>query len=168
MKYSWTEQNKLTWQKLTSVIDKRVTSVYVNFYAFQAEKQLDDTPLQLNFTDGTIIFLDGESDGESLRVAMDAWHDPFSDKNNLENTLYIQQFGHWIQVNVSDELPFEQIVRKAITRIHPIINQFGRLNGVQFEIGDIALNFVVDFDECHIVWGNSNLSDMYTVINELN
>lgn len=153
MNDQFTEQDKSTWQKLTSVVGKKVTSIYVNSYLFQTERRLDDTPLQLNFSDSTIIYLDGESDGESLRVTMAAWHDPFSGKVDLENTLYIQQFGNWVQDNMSDTHPFDQVVGKVIEETLPIINQFGKLSGVQFVIDEVILNFEVNFDECHIVWG---------------
>lgn len=167
MSYTWTEQNQQIWQNLKKTIDKQITSVCVNLYLFQAEEHWDNTPIQLHFADGSVVYLDGDSAGESLRLSTDVWHDPFSGKLDVENTLYIQQFGCWIQKDVSGISPFDQIIRKSISAVHPIFNRFGTMNGVQFIIENVTLNFVVDFDECQIVWGESNpvLQDnMYTVI----
>lgn len=170
MVFQWSPQNSEMWASLEQVIGRQIISVLINVYAINGIHKQDDTPLQINFLDASVIFLDNHSDGESLRVNKSGWIDPFNLQTDQKVENNRQEFGRWIQKDVSREAPFEDLIGKIIKDVHPIFNIDGKLAGAQFDVDSITFSFVVGFDESNIIWGIQNpvlQKKMYTAIRSL-
>jgi len=142
------------------VVGRTIHRIHRVLYIFEGEIDWNDAALQLTFTDSSVLLLDGDSDGESLKMSLSPWRDAFSGKLDAENKAFIQKHGKWSLIDVSDMMPYHSLLGKAIDTVRPIFNPFGTLCGVQVSIGEHSLNFVVEADECHILW-NSDKPDLF-------
>jgi hypothetical protein len=144
------------WQVVKSTVGRVVDRIHLVTYVFQDETNWDDTPLQLSFTDSSVILLHAASDGEALHASSIAWADRFAEKQDKINDEFIQTHGRWLLRDMSSAKTFSSLIGASIDSTYPIFNRFGILNGVAFRVAKQCLDFVVEWDECHILWGSDN------------
>lgn len=143
------------WKDIERTIGKKIKKVHVALFVYKRRRRWDDSPLQITFADDSIILLKGDGN-DNLRVTNSAWKDEFQDDLSQEDKDFIQKNGKWSSFDVSETQPFDLLLEKSIQVILPILNQFNTLNGVQFQIGDLYLNFVNIADQSRILWGDNN------------
>lgn len=156
MVFQWSQENQESWTIIRKFSGQSIKKFELNYYVHDSQEDYSDTPLQITSAEGAILFLKNSSDGESLKASGDKWIDAFNFEMNEENRSYVATSGKWMQQDVSTEAPFKEIVGKTIVEINPAFNHFGKLCGVQFKAGATTFTFIVLFDECHIVWEDSN------------
>ncbi len=145
------------WQVICGFVDKTVQTLHRVHHVLHGEVNWDNSlPLQITFSDGSILLLKGGSDGESLIASASPWIDPFEGKLDEENRTYIRIHGTWMLLDVTDKSPYESVIGKSLTSVLPITAENGTLCGVQMCISETYLNFVVVWDECHVLWGKNN------------
>lgn len=132
-------------------VGRTIRHIHRLLYVFADGIDWGDGALQLTFTDGGVLLLDGSSDGESLKASRSPWVDAFSGKLNEKNRDFIRHYGKWSLADVSDLPPYHSLVGMTIDTVRPIFNPFNTLCGVQISADGQDLNFVVEADECHIL-----------------
>lgn len=140
-----------TWQLIQSGRGRAIASLSVLVYEQGGELSWEDTPLQISFACGNVLFLDSMPNGEELRVQLTAWQDPFAGNLTPENQEFVGSYGKWKVIDISTVEPYRSLIGQVIKEINPIVNQFGTFSGVQFGFESTKLYFIVEFDECHIV-----------------
>lgn len=124
----------------------------VKFF-FRGKVDSDDTPLQIQLKDDEVLFFDAGGDGESLKVKVDAWVDPFTTPISEENQEYLESHGKWEIVDVSGDDFFGKIIGEKITEIEPVYGHAGKLVGATLILPTARLNIVVEWDELRVRWG---------------
>lgn len=150
------EQDYKVWKLVQNSIGKTIKALHVILYAYREQYDWSDIPMQLNFQDGSTLLLQGHSNGERLQASERGWEDPFEGKLDEANQQYINQHGRWIQQDVTAKEPYSQLIGKKILEVLPITNQFSTLSGVCIKTQSTWLNFFIEFDQCHILWGEDN------------
>jgi hypothetical protein len=140
------------WQVVEMAVGQTIHQIHRVLYMFEGQIDWNDGALQLTFTDRSVLRLDGASDGDTLQASGSPWADPFSGKLTAENKNFIRMHGKWALVDVSDMPPYDSLIGEKINKVHPIFNQFGTLCGVQVLVKEQCFNFVVEADECHLLW----------------
>ena len=146
--------NDGAWQIVKIMVGRTIQRIHRVLYVFEDEIDWNEGALQLTFTDGSVLLLDGDSDGESLKVDGAPWLDAFSGKLNEKNKVFIQKHGKWSLVDVSEMMPYNLWPGVTVDMIRQIFNRFGILCGVQVSGGEQNLSFIVEADECHILWNS--------------
>jgi hypothetical protein len=150
------QNNQITesWQLVKALVGRTIKGIHLVAFVFKDEVKWENTFLQISFTDDSVILLDGEGDGETLRVQPFAWVDPFAGVLDQTNKEFIQTHGKWELFDVSNREPFNQLLTQPVDAVQPIFNKFGKLHGVQIFVSNQCLNFVIEWDEGHISWGS--------------
>ena len=138
---------------LRPVLGKRIRGIFRVWYDFQGELDKSDGPIELDFSDDSVLVITGQSDGESLKVSNARWRDPFEPPISRENEDYISQYGRWRRVSVSDEEPYKEFVGRSVAAIDLLENQFGRLAGAGIIAAGGSMYIVVEGDEDHVYFG---------------
>lgn len=145
------------WPTMLSFVDRTVKDILRVHHIFQGEVDLDDNlPLQLTFDDDSILFLEGAGDGEALIARTYAWVDPLKGKTDEASTEFINLYGKWSLFDESTLPPFNLLIGHKVQQIFPILSAHKTLSGVQMIINGNYMNFVVVWDECHVLWGKDN------------
>jgi hypothetical protein len=145
-----------TWELVKAIVGRTVDKIYLVAYQFHDETKWENTPLQISFVDGSVLLLDAAGDGETLRAQASSWIDPFAGELSQANKEFVQTHGKWKLLDVSFQNSFSLLLNESVKSVNPIYDRFGALSGVQISIAEQYLNFVVEWDECHIFWGKVN------------
>lgn len=140
----------LPLSSLQTMVGRRLVSASRILFEAPGASLSSDGPLELHWDDGTVTLLDGDADGESLRVLGAPWADPFAESISEENSRYIAEQGRWRRVDESREPPLAAMLGNALTSVTLLKNPFGRLAGVWLRAEDCSLAFVVRGDECQV------------------
>jgi hypothetical protein len=127
------------------------------FYLFEGSLDRSDGELQLEFVDGRVLFLTGDSTGELVQARSDSWRDSFAEPLSLENEDYLESHGRAVMTDVSGDAEFRSIIGRALQSVYPLTNKFGRTIGMQLGFEKCLLNFFVSGDECLVTWGRAGV-----------
>jgi hypothetical protein len=134
-----------------SLVGKRITHVARVLYEYRGEVDPGDGALELGL-DGQTLLLDGESDGERLRVSEQPWVDPFEEPLSEENRRFVETHGKWRRVDCSRSDVYSGLLGQVITDACALNNKFGTLAGLRISVPTAGIWFVVDGDESHVYW----------------
>jgi hypothetical protein len=140
--------------RLSSIVGDVIRSVRRIHYVVRNSPNLAVGALELEFTDGSVLFLDSAGDGESLRVSTEAWPDPFAeDRLTPENREYVARSGKWTRFDVSREPLYAHLVGAAVEAIEPIASPSGKIVGavLRTTAGDIRAD--VEADDLYVQVG---------------
>jgi len=104
-------------------------------------------PIELSFTDGSVVRLDVGPDGEALAIATSAWVDPFAPPLSTENELFVETSGKWSAFDVSGQAPYSKLVGAAIAEVKPHYTPNGKPVGATIHAGSAVVRANVDADE---------------------
>ncbi len=138
--------------ELAKLVGKRVARIVRILFELNGRFDQDDGPLELHFDDGRVLLLDGEGDGETLRLRSAAWADPFAEPLSAENRRFVAESGRWRRVDCTNAAPFTDIAGGTIESAQLLDNQFGVPAGVALHIVGRTLWFIVDCDESTVHW----------------
>ncbi len=149
------------WETICHCVGQRISSLYrvIDYNFLTGEmRQENDAELQINFSDGQVLLLYGGTAGQALKAGNTSWQDPFAGKDEAFQVFLNDYHGWWAKlVDVSGEEHYRDVVGGVIEAACPIVTAevVNWLSGVQFVIDDIQLNFIFVWDECQLLWGNS-------------
>lgn len=138
-------------RKLTGRTVVRIDRV---FYEANGVIERGDGPLEIYLDDGSVLLLDGASDGESLRVRGTPWADPFEGEISPESEEFIAESGKWTRVSVSKEALYSEMIGARVKAVEILENEFGRSAGMSIETDARTLWFVIEGDEAHVYWAS--------------
>lgn len=138
---------------LDGLVGRRLTYVARVLYEYRGEIGADDGAIEVG-TDRGVVLLEGDRDGESLRIRAEAWEDPFKEPLSEENRRYVDEHGRWRRVDVSKQQDYRDLIGERITRASLLTNEHGRIGGVRLSISTRDIWFVVEGDECHVRWAH--------------
>lgn len=124
------------------------------FFEFMDVIESEAGPLEVHFTDGSVILLDEGPDGDSLRVDTQPWVDPFAGELSPENEAFVAQCGKQTRVPVSDDPLYRELVGATVKSITVLQNRYGRESAIAVETDARTLWFAVGADECHVFWAH--------------
>ena len=139
---------------LSKGLGKRIRRVARILFVRKERPQPNDGALELEMDDGSVLLLDGASDGESLRVRSEAWLDPFQPPLSDENAQYVEEHGKWSRVDVSGDAPYAPIIGTHLLAVTVLENEHGRVAGVCLSTEGPPIWFAVAGDESHVHWGH--------------
>lgn len=113
-----------------------------------------DGPLEVHLDNGSVLFFEGASDGESLRMKCGVWADPFGGEMSPENEKFVEESGKWTKIPVSREAPYSKMIGAAVKAVEILENEFGREAGLTIETDARTLWFVIQGDEAHVYWAS--------------
>ncbi len=149
----------LAWPIVINYIGDTIISMAQVRNVRNDELRADDIlAVQLNFEGGRSLLLKGAGDGESLIAETNQWQDLLEGKQAREVQDYVEQFGHWALIEISQEIPYSALIEKVIQTVYPITATNDALSGVQFVIDGKYLNIIVVWDECWVLWGRHHES----------
>jgi hypothetical protein len=112
-----------------------------------------DGPLELELEGGRVLLLDGAGDGESLRAKEGTWVDLFAEPLSEENARFVEESGKWTRVPSSRLEGYIDFIGERITEVSAIAARDARgVAGVRLSVAKKSLWFVVQWDECHVLW----------------
>lgn len=138
---------------LDTLVGQRLSHFARVRFEYRGEIGADDGPLEVGI-DGGVVLLEGDGDGESLRVLAEAWKDPFAEPLTDENRRYVDEHGRWRRVDVSNHEDYRALIRGRVAGASLLKNEHGRIGGVRLSISTRDLWFVVEGDECHVRWAH--------------
>jgi hypothetical protein len=99
-----------------------------------------------------VFLVDGEPDGETLRVKTASWFDPFEGRSSPENQAFVAESGKWVRVPMSNEAPYNEFINTKVCAVEILRNRFGNTAGFAIETSGRTLWFVVQGDESRVYW----------------
>lgn len=106
---------------LEACIGRMLTGIRRVWYEFRGQVDQTVGALELTFDDGATVVLDSGANGQSLRVTLGSWRDPFEGELTPENQQFVESSGKWSGFDVRDEAPYVDLVGERLTRITPIL-----------------------------------------------
>ncbi len=132
------------------VVGRSVVRVRRIFYVHAGEVNRTVGAIELLFHDGSIIYLDGGSDGQSLVVKSAPWIDPFEGVLTPENEEFVRTHGKWTRFDVSNEEEYEGLIGKAVDSIDLIQTPRGKVVGATFWLSLQRLRVEVEADDVYV------------------
>jgi hypothetical protein len=133
-------------ESLKSAVGQPVRRVRRIHYTFDGVADTDFGPVEL--TVGKRVFLiDNASDGDSLRVLAEEWHDPFAEPMSPENREFVAKSGKWTAYDVSGDPEFAAFTGDLLQSVEPFSNSDGKVTGVALRTaggGTVRLDVIAD------------------------
>jgi len=99
----------------------------------------------------------GDELGAVQRVVVGSWVDPFREPLSEENRAYVESHGKWTAFDTSATPEMAPLVEQIVRRVLPIRDQAGLRRGVQLDLGDEQVTYVVDGDEGFVYRGPATI-----------
>lgn len=138
-------------EQLNRLVGQVILEVNRVLFKFKGEFD-EDGPLELLLESGEAVLMDGDGDGETLRIRNTRWVDPFRGPLNEENKCYIESHGKWTCVEVSHQPYYRDFKGEVIICVETLSNEFGVEAGVSIETKTAKLWFTVMADEYWVTW----------------
>ena len=142
---------------LTPMVGRRIARIEQVFYVFKGAVDRSDCVLQLRMDDGSVVHFATGADGASLRVVVGSWVDPFPEPLSEENRAYVESHGKWTAFDTSATPEMAPLDGQIVRRVLPIRDQAGLRRGVQLDLGDEQVTYVVDGDEGFVYRGPATI-----------
>lgn len=134
------------------LIGATVTGIARIFYEYRGTTERADGPLELTLGERTVL-LDGQSDGQRLRVRQEAWNDPFAEPLSAENHAWLAEHGKWVRVDCADQPEYADFIgRQIVACVLLREDAFGSIAGLKISVAPRSLWFIVQGDESHVAW----------------
>jgi hypothetical protein len=116
-------------------------------YVFKGEVTSCAGPIELCFTDGSVVLLDAGPDGEALTVKAAAWTDHFAEPLSRENMEFVEKSGKWAAFDVSAQKPYSRFIGERIRQVTPIRTLENKITGVTLATLPSTLRVEIEGDE---------------------
>jgi len=140
------------WQLIVNKLSKKVLSIEFIKYEFQGEVDPSNTLVQINFEDGTSVYFTPDRDGETLKVCLYSWDDPFAGDLSAEQILFVERSGKWSKQDVSSLEPFNRFIGESISEITPIRTN-SKITGIIIIANGAYMKVIIEWDESHVSIG---------------
>ena len=119
-------------------------------YVVRGEITSDMGPIEIVFTDGSVVLLDAGSDGESLDAKSTAWVDHFAEPLSAENKRFVEESGKWTAFDVSAQQPYSRLISQRIVEVVPVRTLEDKIKGAMIRTARGVTQVEVDADEVSV------------------
>ncbi|KIR62878.1 hypothetical protein TK50_18235 [Micromonospora haikouensis] len=109
----------------------------------------DGGPIELKLENGAIFRLESGADGESLRLGVGGWCDPFAEPMSVENREFVARSGKWVAFDVSCESGYKELIGRRVGDLGLLV-EFGKIVGADLSFGSTTLRVSVRADELFV------------------
>lgn len=153
-----------TLEILAAIVGLTIQKVNVIYYSHQGEVIGTDCELQLEFTNGTVLYLGNAGyDGQSLLASREPWEDVFDEDISEATQDYINKYGKWVINNYTNKKPFATLSNKSIKHVRVLINAVGALSGIELQLNDSTIYYFIDSDEGHLAWSAKEINQRFDI-----
>lgn len=131
----------------TALLGRIVASIRRVIFELAGRSRTGNGPLELGFTDGNSLLFQPAPDGECLAVSVGPWTDPFTPPLSDENETFVKEHGKWTGLDISNKVPFNQIVGSKAEFVLPIRNLRNGVVGLEVSFSSVVLRAEVEADE---------------------
>ena len=114
---------------LTNAVGATVQCVRRVHYVFNGRPDTDFGPVEVTIGGQGFLF-DGAPDGGALRIAEQAWEDPFSEPLSEENQEFVENSGQWTAFDVSTVGLWAKLIGEPLADVETITNEDGKTTGI--------------------------------------
>ncbi|MBI1284974.1 MAG: hypothetical protein GC183_11620 [Thiobacillus sp.] len=134
------------WSTICALVGHEIAAIATIYTVLTDEdNQHALVGLQIMFARGDSLRLESDPAEQDLRAANKAWTAALGETPTDRFLL-----------DVSGQERFSDLIGQTIQATYPIKTTNNWLSGARFEIGSNVLNFVIDWDECYVFWGDGS------------
>jgi hypothetical protein len=139
-----------TFELLSSLQGRVVKQIRKVRYTLRGKVTSDAGPIEITFTDDSIVLLDAGPDGEALAVKLTAWVDYFAEPLSIENRRFVEQSGKWAAFDVSDQEPYSRFIKERVGQVIPIRTVENKIKGVTLATAQCSFRVEIEADEVSV------------------
>lgn len=131
-------------------IGERVIGIRRVLFCHGATVSGDEGPIELSFSDGSVLLFECGGSGEDLSISRAPWLDPFEEPLSPENTEFVMQSGKWEAFDFGSHLwSYRRLIGRLLTSATPLGSDSMRLvlEGSAMDIAAVADELRVRFVE---------------------
>jgi len=133
----WSRSSRLS--TVPDVVGRTITRIRRLHYVYHGEANMMDGPIELTFSDGSVILCDASADWR-LEFYGSAWVDTLEQPLSELDRTYVDRYGKWTAFDVSGSAPHEWLVGGTVRQANPQYNDLLELTGLVILIDDAVLN----------------------------
>lgn len=132
---------------LNNVLSSKVSRVRrINYVEPTGHFNPTEGPIEFTFDRSFTLRLESGADGESLRVSVGEWVDPFAEPLSVENREFIEASGKRAAFDVSELEGYKLLIGQRVENFS-LMTRMSKIVGVRLVIGPGALIAEVGADE---------------------
>lgn len=133
----WNRGSRL--RAVPDLVGREITRIRRLHYVFQGEVNASDGPIELSFTDGSVVMCDAAADW-TLEFFGVAWVDPLPDPLNDLDRAYVDRYGRWAAYDVTELAPYSSLAGSTVQQAIPQFNDLLELTGIVIRTSDSVLD----------------------------
>ena len=133
----WNRGSRL--MAVPDLVGREITRIRRLHYVFQGEVNASDGPIELSFTDGSVVMCDAAADW-TLEFFGVAWVDPLPDPLNDLDRAYVDRYGRWAAYDVTELAPYSSLAGSTVQQAIPQFNDLLELTGIVIRTSDSVLD----------------------------
>lgn len=133
----WSRANRLS--SAPELVGREIARVRRLHYVFQGEVNASDGPIELTFSDGSVVMCDAAADW-TLEFFGAAWVDPIREPLNESNRAYVERYGRWAAYDLTEQVPYSWLVGQTVRQAIPQFNDLLELSGLLVRTDDSILD----------------------------
>jgi hypothetical protein len=123
----WSRAHRLS--ATPELVGREIARIRRLHYVFRGEANTRDGPIELTFSDGSVVMCDAAADWR-LEFFGAAWVDPFPEPLSEPDRAYVDRYGRWSAFDVTDQMPYSWLIGQAVRQAIPQINDLLELTGL--------------------------------------
>lgn len=133
----WSRADRLS--SAPEMVGREIARVRRLHYVFQGEVNSSDGPIELTFSDGSVVMCDAAADW-TLEFFGAAWVDPLPDPLNESDRGYVERYGKWVAYELTEQTPYSWVVGRTVRQAIPQFNELLELTGLLVRTDDSILD----------------------------
>ena len=133
----WGRASRLA--SVPDLVGRTITRIRRLHYVYQGETNTQDGPIELTFRDGSVALCDAAADSR-LEFYGAAWDDPLEGPLSEMDQTYVDRYGRWTALDVSDGVPEVLLVGGTVRQAVPQFNNLRELTGLVIRTDNAVLD----------------------------
>jgi hypothetical protein len=133
----WSRANRLS--SAPELVGRQIARVRRLHYMFQGEANASDGPIELTFSDGSVVMCDAAADW-TLEFFGAAWVDPLHEPLSESDRFYVERYGRWAAFDVTEQVPYSWLIGRKVRQAIPQFNELLELTGLVVRTDDSILD----------------------------
>jgi hypothetical protein len=135
--HDWDRASRL--MSAPELVGRTISGVRRLHYVYQGEANRVDGPIELSFTDGSVVMCDASADW-TLHFYGAAWVDPLAPPLSVLDRAYVERYGKWSAFDVSTEEPYGPLIGATVRQAVPQLNDLLELTGLVVRTDNAVLD----------------------------
>lgn len=137
-------------ERLNDLLTSAITRVRrINYVQPDGHREVSEGPVEFALDNGAVLRLESGADGESVRLCVGEWVDPFEEPLTPENWEFVARSGKWGAFDVSSEDGFRRLVGQRVSNLGLILGN-NKVTGVEIRFGSMLVRAEVVADELRV------------------